>query len=283
MQYFDVSKPIRVKIDASGKAIGGVLCQQDTDNNWHPVAYYSRKMAPVERNYETHDAKLLAIVEGFRTWRHYFEGAAHTILVLTDHNNLKKFMETTRLSGRQIRWAQELSRYDFKINYRPGSKNPADALSRPLTNEDAEKELVEQNRKIFDKLQHSLSENNESLLNASCQAVTQSTMCDKENYSWHHCMNMFEILIAGIVASSKVKKLWSHISNALYQESPYATVCTVIAYLLELQQEDPMARTVQKELTTPNLNVYSGQSGEPWSEVEGVLHYDGKPYIPETL
>ena len=102
MQYFDVSKPIRVKIDASGKAIGGVLCQQDTDNNWHPVAYYLHKTAPAERNYETHDAELLAIVKGFKTWRHYLKGATHIILVLTDHNNLKKFMKTTRLSRRQI-------------------------------------------------------------------------------------------------------------------------------------------------------------------------------------
>ncbi len=44
-----------------------------------------------------------------------------------------------------------------------------------------------------------------------------------------------------------------------------------------------MARTVQKELATPNVNVYSGQSGKPWSEVEGILHYDIETYIPETL
>lgn len=44
-----------------------------------------------------------------------------------------------------------------------------------------------------------------------------------------------------------------------------------------------MARTVQKKLATPNVTFYSGQSGEPWLEVEGVLHYDRKPYIPETL
>ena len=62
-------------------------------------------MALAEWNYETHDAKLLAIVEGFRTWRHYLKRAAYTILILIDHNNLKKFMETTCLSGRQIRWA----------------------------------------------------------------------------------------------------------------------------------------------------------------------------------
>ena len=129
LQHFDVSKPIRVKTDASRKVIGGVLCQQNTDNNWYLVAYYSRKIAPAERNYETHDAELLVIVEGFRTWRHYLKGATHTILVLTDHNNLKKFMKTTCLSGRQIQWAQELLCYDFKIDYRLGSKNLADALS----------------------------------------------------------------------------------------------------------------------------------------------------------
>ena len=57
-------------------------------------------------------------------------------------------------------------------------------------------------------------------------------------------MNMFKILLAGTVASPKVKKLWSHISNSFYQESLYATVCTVITYLPELQQKDLMARTV---------------------------------------
>ena len=183
LQHFDMSKPISLETDISGKTIGGVLCQQDIDKNWHPVAYYLCKMLPAERNYEIHDAELLAIVEGFKTWRHYLEGAAYTILVLTDHNNLKKFIETTCLSGRQICWAQELSQYDFKIDYRARSKNPADALSRPLTNKDIEKKLVEQNRKILDKLQQSLSENNHSLLNANCRAVTQSSMCDEDNYS----------------------------------------------------------------------------------------------------
>ena len=96
-------------------------------------------------------------------------------------------------------------------------------------------------------------------------------------------MNMFKVLITGTVASQKVKNIWSNISNSLLQESPHATKGTVIAHLPELQQEDPMARAVRKELATPNVNVYSGQSGEPWSEVEGVLHYDGKPYIPEAL
>ena len=50
-----------------------------------------------------------------------------------------------------------------------------------------------------------------------------------------------------------------------------------------MQQKDLMAWTVQKELVILNVNVYSGQSGKPWSEIEGLLYYDGKPYIPEIL
>ena len=77
--------------------------------NWYLIIYYLCKMLLPARKYKTHEAKLLAIVESFKTWRHYLEEAAYTILVLTDHNNLKKFMETTRPSGRQVWRAQELS------------------------------------------------------------------------------------------------------------------------------------------------------------------------------
>ena len=143
VQHFNVSKSIKLEIDTFSKTIRDVLYQQDIDKNCHPIAYYLRKMLPDERNYETRNAELLAIVENFKTWSHYLKGAAYTILVFIDHINLKKFMETTCLNGQQIWWAQELSQYDFKINYRARNKNLADALSRPLTDKDVEKVMVE--------------------------------------------------------------------------------------------------------------------------------------------
>ena len=127
LQHFDMSKPIRLETDASRKAIRDVLYQQDKEINWHPI-FYSRKILAVEENYEMHDAELLAIIEGFKTWRHYLEGAAYTILVLTDHINLKKFMETICLSSCQIWWAQELLHYNFKIDYYLRIKNSPDTL-----------------------------------------------------------------------------------------------------------------------------------------------------------
>ena len=49
--------------------------------------------------YKTHNAELLAIVEAFKNWRHYLEGCQYKVLVLTDHNNLRWFMDTKSLSS----------------------------------------------------------------------------------------------------------------------------------------------------------------------------------------
>ena len=130
LRHFDPECHIRIETDALGYAIGGVLSQLASETRpdevvtktdlgqWHPVAFFSRKMIPAETRYETHDGELLAIVEAFKTWRHYLEGCKHEVLVLTDHNNLRRFMDTKSLSSRQVRWAQELSRYHFRIDYR---------------------------------------------------------------------------------------------------------------------------------------------------------------------
>ena len=51
--------------------------------------------------------------------------------VYTDHQNLQSFLTKKVWDQRQIRWAQELTNYNFKIVYRPGSRGgKPDALSR---------------------------------------------------------------------------------------------------------------------------------------------------------
>ena len=94
-----------MKTDALGYAISGVLSQLTSDNLswWYSIAFYSQKMIPAKTRYETHDRELLAIVEAFKTWRHYLEGCKHKVLVLTNHNNLRRFMDTKSLSSRQVR------------------------------------------------------------------------------------------------------------------------------------------------------------------------------------
>ena len=52
----------RVKTNALGYAIGGVLSQEQ-EGKWKLIAFLSRTMQQVERNYEIYDKELLAIVE----------------------------------------------------------------------------------------------------------------------------------------------------------------------------------------------------------------------------
>ena len=81
--------------------------------------------------YKTHNGEFLAIVNVFKTWRHYLEGCKHKVLVLFNHNNLCRFMDTKNLSSRQVCLAQELSRYHFRIDYCQSKVSEvADALSR---------------------------------------------------------------------------------------------------------------------------------------------------------
>ena len=53
--------------------------------------------------YEMHNTELLAIVEAFKNWRYYLEGCKYEVLWLTNHNNLRCFMDIKSLSSHQVR------------------------------------------------------------------------------------------------------------------------------------------------------------------------------------
>jgi len=131
LAHFDATKPVIIETDTSDFTIGAVLSQRDEEGRLHPVAFHSRKFQPVDINYEIHNKELLAIVDTFKHWHRYCEGAMNQVQVFSDHQNLEYFTTTKILNRRQARWAQELAGIDFRIYYRPGSRNrKPDALSR---------------------------------------------------------------------------------------------------------------------------------------------------------
>src|SRR6201747_2698826 len=128
--HFDPMKETIVETNASDFALGYILSQV-VQKKLHPVAFHSRKFGPAERNYDVHDKELLAIVEWFNKWRHYLAGTVVPITVYTDHQNLQYFLTTKAWSARQIRWAQKLADFNFRIVYCPGTRGgKPDALSR---------------------------------------------------------------------------------------------------------------------------------------------------------
>ena len=123
MQEHDPQKKQTVETDASQWAIASCLSQSEDGKRGKPVAFHSRKMTPAEQNYDIHDKELLAIMDAFKHWRHYLQGTKHEVSVITDHKNLTAFTTTKALNRRQVRWAEELASYNFKITYQKGTKN----------------------------------------------------------------------------------------------------------------------------------------------------------------
>ena len=58
----DLDKKMRVEADASEYTTGGVLSMKCEDEKWRPVAFISKSLNKMERNYEIHDREMLAIV-----------------------------------------------------------------------------------------------------------------------------------------------------------------------------------------------------------------------------
>lgn len=133
---FSESNEFIIQTDASGTAIGSVLCNKDM----RPVAYASRPLNKSERNYPTIQKELVAIVWAIKYFRPYIYGRTFTIM--TDHKPLIYLFSLKDPSSRLLKFRLTLEEYNFKIVYVPGKNNPvADALSRIRITSDSLKEL----------------------------------------------------------------------------------------------------------------------------------------------
>lgn len=128
--HFVLGQPLFVEPDASQFAIAAILTMKMADGQRKPIVFFSRKLNDRERNWPTYDQEMLAIVQVFETWRQFLEGTKDEIQIFSDHNNLRYFMITKTLTRKQARWAEYLSQFNFKIQYRVGRKNPVDTPSR---------------------------------------------------------------------------------------------------------------------------------------------------------
>lgn len=116
----DPSKPFRVVTDASDHATGAAL-EQEHDGTWHPVAFLSKALNPVERNYPAYDKELLAIIKATEHWRSYL--ITQRFDVYTDHMPLRYLHTKDKIPRRHLDYLDWLSLFDFDVHYKPGRTN----------------------------------------------------------------------------------------------------------------------------------------------------------------
>ncbi|MCO5557160.1 hypothetical protein L7F22_010719 [Adiantum nelumboides] len=124
LALLDLSNPFEVQCDACGDCLGAVLLQEG-----HAIAYESRRLSSDEQILGIYEKELLAVLHALDSWKHYL--LETPFILRTDHQSLKYFMTQTKLSYKQMRWANFLSRFNFHIAHIAGKHNQvADALSR---------------------------------------------------------------------------------------------------------------------------------------------------------
>ena len=99
----DDTRPFKVEADSSNYATGSVLSQLGKDGKWHPCGFQSKSLNAVERNYDTYDKEMLAIIRALEEWRHHLEGTQFVFKIWIDHKNLEYFMSAKKLNRRQAR------------------------------------------------------------------------------------------------------------------------------------------------------------------------------------
>ena len=182
--HYDFFKKIRVKTDVFNFIVASIFSQQNENDNWWSITFWSRKMIFAEQNYKIFDQKFLIIVTAFKQWRHYLKSSLYSIKMLFNHNNLKELMTKKKLIFRQARWAQILIVYDFEIFHRSSDKNFANNSSKQF---DYEK-ISTLNTKLLSTLQNKLT------LSLNEESLTQSNR--KNSVELTFVLQLTEVLIS---------------------------------------------------------------------------------------
>ncbi|GKB45321.1 putative reverse transcriptase domain-containing protein [Tanacetum coccineum] len=192
------SKYFIVYCDALIKGLGAVLMQREK-----VIAYASRQLKILKKNYTTHDLELGAVVFALKIWRHCLYGTKCT--VFTDHKSLQHILDQKELNMRQLRWLELLSDYDCEIRYHPGKANVITEAQKPenIKNEDVGGVLVEN------------SKDPEKLMTEKLEPRVDGTLC-LNGRSWLPCYGDLRTVI--MHESHKSKYSIHPGSDKMYQD-----------------------------------------------------------------
>lgn len=298
LRHFDPSRPLVLETDASDYAVAGILSQVFEDGVLYAIAFFSRKMTPAELNYEIHDKEMLAIVSAFKEWRHYLEGASHTIDVITDHRSLEYFTTTKQLTRRQARWSEFLSGFNFKIWYRTGAQSTKpDALTRrsdyhPLikgsslseeANPHNNRPLLKPDQYIFGATTRSAARNKQERAQNpdSSEPVEGLQPCDSPQTSREDDVPRTSTPEPDSGNDTALSQEVA--SNSDYEGADIPTVETAAQFhekLLDAQRKDPFVKEVKENISSRTCPATMRRYRMSPS---GILLFEDAFYLPENL
>ena len=201
IEYFDMTCPTELVVDASPCGLGAMLTQKKSDGSLSVVEYASRKLSDTESRYSQTEREALGVVWATEHFDHYLLGAEFK--VITDHKPLEGIMNKpmSKPTARLERLCLRLQPYKVQVEYRPGKSNPADYFSRhPQKCEqvptktwlDVQTEQMCINAVQFYSLHHEQSISMEEMVSETAKdGVLKEVMACIATQQWHKLENEF--------------------------------------------------------------------------------------------
>ena len=148
MAYFNPSRPIVVRVEASYHEGLSAGLFQKTASGFRPVHLISRTMTPTKKRYSQTEKDPLAIHWAKNRFSMYLLGVPR-FKIITAHKPLLPLFNKARikLPPRIEKWVMGMQDVDFELLYEPGKDeaHPLDFLSRhplPMTGNDAVEKVI---------------------------------------------------------------------------------------------------------------------------------------------
>ena len=120
---------LSLMVDASKTAVGAVL-HQEVQDCWQPLAFFSKKLQPMESHYSTFSRELLVIYLAIKHFQHFIED--HDVIIFTNHKLLvfSLHSHSDRYSNHEVCQLNFILKFCNDIRHVCGPQNAvADAFS----------------------------------------------------------------------------------------------------------------------------------------------------------